>query len=116
MPRFSNPPHVIVSLDAICRLNELSSGTTKVLRAMLWLAGKDTSYSGMRRFQEQGIIILNPYLRRILLEKIGMKNSQSISNALTELVRNKVLIRLGSGAYRLNPELFEVGSWRIIEE
>lgn len=113
MPRFSNPPHIILSLDAICRLNELSSGSVKILRGMLWLAGRDTSYSGMKQFQEQGLIALNPYWRQIISEKVGLK---SISNALNELVRNKILFRVCYGEYRLNPELFEVGSWRIIND
>lgn len=113
MLKFSNPPHIIVSLSAICRLNELSSGSAKVLRAMLWVAVKDTSYMGMKQFQEQGLITLNPYWRQIISEKAGLK---SISNALNELIRNEILFRVGQGAYRLNPELFEVGSWRIIND
>lgn len=111
--RKSEPPYIKTYLEDICYLNNISHYCHNVLRAMMSIAS--VTYADTGELQDQGMIInLTPYMRQLVMQKLGLKNTQSISNAITQLVQGGVLFRLGSGSYRLNPYLFGMGDWNDI--
>lgn len=111
--RKSEPPYIKTYLEDICYLNNISHYCHNVLRAMMSIAS--VTYADTGEEQEQGMIInLTPYMRQLVMQKLGLKSTQSVSNAITQLVQGEVLFRLGSGSYRLNPYLFGMGDWNDI--
>lgn len=111
--RKSEPPYIKTYLEDICYLNSIPHYCHNVLRVLMSLS--TVNYADEGDNQEQGMIInITPYIRQLAMQKLGVKNSQSISNALTQLIQGGVLIRLGSGSYRLNPYLFGRGDWNDI--
>lgn len=43
-----------------------------------------------------------------------IRPSGKVSNAITELVKGKILYRVGTGAYNFNPYLFGKGDWQDV--
>lgn len=107
----SEPDYIKVYLTDICYLTNIPRACGDVLRYLCKIAAyaDDEDFGGM-------VILLNPYNRKIIQNKLGFQNSQSLTNAITELVKGKVLFKLGGGAYRLNPYLFGKGNWKDIKK
>ena len=59
-------------------------------------------------------VIVNSYVKNCIKDSLGLKNVGSISNAITDLVKGKILYRVGTGAYNFNPYLFGKGDWQDI--
>ena len=107
----SEPDYIKVYLKDICYLTNVPRACGDVLRQLCKIAAyaDDENIGGM-------VIILNAYNRKIIQNKLGFQNSQSLTNALTDLVKGKILFKLGSGTYRLNPYLFGKGNWKDIKK
>ena len=59
-------------------------------------------------------IFLNADIKRGIAKSLGLKNSRSIDNAITKLVKGEVLIPVGRGIYRPNPYIVARGAWKEI--
>ena len=103
------PPYIKVYLDHLNYLSDIPKTCSKVLMALL----KHISYAD----DTDGGMIVQPtgWTRKRIMSKLGYTNSQSLTNALTQLVKGKVLFKLTGGAYRLNPYLFGKGEWTAVE-
>ena len=62
---------------------------------------------------EEQTVILNAYLKEKICKKTG-KSLRRLEQAITIWVKNKVLIRVSRGTYRINPWIFGKGEWRDI--
>lgn len=54
-------------------------------------------------------------LKKEIAEELNIK-VHTIQNALTDLVKGNVLLRVGSGSYDFNPYFFGKGSWKEIHK
>lgn len=75
-------------------------------------------YELLLRMNYKNEIILNAGVKRVIEKEMQSKGHKitvkSISNALTNFVTNKILIREDTGVYRANPWLFGKGEWKDI--
>ena len=98
------PPYVKMNLDTILYSKDLPKGYNSVLMGIL------------RRLpwanQNQSIAI-NAGIKRQISKEIDCSVGH-VSNAITELVKGEVLLRLDTGVYQMNPHLFGRGDWQDI--
>lgn len=59
-------------------------------------------------------VALAPIVKRRICKEIGWKRISSVNTALTKLVANNVLRRLGTSFYQINPYMFGKGKWEDI--
>lgn len=97
----SEPNYVKLYLDNILYLSDLPKGLNSVLAALL----KRMSYGNQ--------LVINAALKRQIAEEIGLSVS-SINNAITKFVKGKLLERIDTGLYLVNPHLFGKGEWKNI--
>lgn len=98
------PPYVKLYLEAILYLQDMPLGYNpvllEVLRRMPWASDNSS-------------IAINAAIKRQIAAKIG-KSPSHISNVITDLVKAKILIRIDTGLYMVNPHLFGKGDWSDI--
>ena len=87
--------------------SDIPNKHTQVLYELL----KRSTYAGDKDGMQ---VIVNSYVKNCIKDKLGLKNVGSISNAITELVKGKILYRVGTGAYNFNPYLFGKGDWQDV--
>ena len=103
----AEPSYIKFYLEDIMYLSDIPCKHEKVLYELL----KRASYAGDQNGME---VVINSALKRRIAESLGMKNIGSISNAITDLVKGKVLNRMDVGIYQFNPYLFGKGDWQDI--
>jgi len=101
------PPYIKFYLQDILYLSDIPNKHESILYELL----KRTTYAGDSNGME---VIVNSSLKRRIAKELKFKNIGSISNALTDLVKGKILIRKDVGIYQLNPYLFGKGDWQDI--
>ena len=103
----AEPPFIKLYLQDILYLSDIPNKHESVLYELL----KRTTYAGEKNGME---VVVNSSLKRRIAQELGFKNIGSISNAITDLVKGKVLIRKDVGIYQFNPYLFGKGDWQDI--
>jgi len=103
----AEPPYIKLYLQDILYLSDIPNKHESVLYELL----KRTTYAGEKNGME---VVVNSSLKRRIAQELGFKNIGSISNAITDLVKGKVLIRKDVGIYQFNPYLFGKGDWQDI--
>lgn len=103
----AEPSFVKVYLQDVVFLSDLPSKHSSILYELL----KRATYAGEKDGMQ---VIVNTYLKQKIQETIGFKNLSSINNAITDLVKGKILYRVGTGAYNFNAYLFGKGDWQDI--
>lgn len=101
------PSYIKLYLQDVLYLADIPNKHEKVLYELL----KRASYAGDQNGME---VIINAALKRRIAQTLGMKNVGSVSNAITDLVKGKVLYRMDVGMYKFNPYLFGKGDWQDI--
>lgn len=104
----AEPSYIKLYLQDILYLSDMPKKHSKILYALL----KRASYAGEKDGMQ---VCLSSGLKRMIIKELGMKNIGSIDNALSDLVKGKVLYRLETGVYQFNPYLFGKGDWQDIE-
>ena len=56
-------------------------------------------------------IFLNADIKRAIAKSLGLKNYRCIDNAIQMLLKGEVLIRVGKGIFRPNPNIIARGAW-----
>ncbi len=107
LPPSPEPEHVKIYAPAIAPINSLIASHRRVLYSFLLQAS--LAKDGMR-------IVVTAGVKRRMCQELGVKNPQTISNALSKMVKAGILIRIETGIYMLNPFLFGKGRWRDIEK
>lgn len=105
----SEPSFVKLYLADIVYLSDLPASYSGVLHQLLQRA----TYAGDPRGME---VIINKYVKEQIQQNLGYKNLGSIDNAITALVKGKILYRVDRGAYKLNPYFFGRGDWQDIAQ
>lgn len=103
----SEPAFIKLYLQDVLYLADMPTKHSAILYELL----KRSSYAGDKDGMQ---VIVNASLKRRIQEALGLKNVGSISNAITELVKGKVLYRADVGMYNFNPYLFGKGDWQDI--
>lgn len=103
----TEPPYIKLYLQDILYLSDIPNKHESVLYELL----KRTTYAGEKNGME---VVVNSALKRRIAKELNFKNIGSISNAITDLVKGKILIRKDVGIYQFNPYLFGKGDWQDI--
>ncbi len=103
----SEPPFIKLYLQDILYLSDIPNKHEKVLYELL----KRVTYAGDENGME---VIINSSLKRRIAKELNFKNIGSISNAITDLVKGKILIRNDVGIYQFNSYFFGKGEWQDI--
>lgn len=106
----AEPPFVKLYLQDITYHADLPKNYSNILYELL----KFMSYAGDK---DGMVIFINSYVKEKVAANLGLtgKNpKQSIDNAISKLVKGKLLIRIGRGTYRANPYFFGRGDWQDI--
>lgn len=101
----SEPKYIKLYLQDILYLSDLPKYHEKILFELI----KRACYAA-----EGMEICLNASVKKRMAIELGIKNVRSINNALCDLVRGKILFRLDTGLYTLNPYFFGKGDWQDI--
>lgn len=103
----AEPSYIKLYLQDVLYLSDMPVKHSAILYELL----KRASYAG----SEEGMqVIINASLKRRIQESLGMKSVGSISNAITDLVKGKILYRVDTGMYNFNPYLFGKGDWQDV--
>ena len=103
----SEPSYIKLYLQDILYLSDMPKYHEKILFELL----KYTCYAD----NDMGMqIILNSSIKKQIAENLRIKNVRSINNALSALVTGKILYRVDTGLYQLNPYLFGKGNWQDV--
>lgn len=100
----NEPNYIKLYLDNITALNGLTKGSSDILFQLL----KYMSYDNL--------IILNPFIKQKIQEELGLKNMQSLNNAISKLTKRDILQNVGRGTYRANPFILGKGKWQDIKK
>lgn len=103
----SEPAYIKLYLQDVLYLSDMPTKHSAVLYELL----KRASYAGDKDGMQ---VIINASLKRRIAEALGLKNIGSISNAITDFVKGKILYRADVGMYNFNPYLFGKGDWQDI--
>lgn len=106
----TEPDFIKVYLNTIMFLTDIPQGVGAVLKCIL----QNSSWADNN---QQMVIITNP-IRAMIAKKLG-KSKQYVADSITNLVKGKILYRIGSsrsGCYQVNPHLFGKGRWEDIKK
>ncbi len=96
------PPFVKLYLSDIVRLKELPPATSTVLHAILQV------------MNYQSKVMLMGFIKKEMCENLGM-SMNTLNKAIDNLHKSGILIRIATGYYVVDPELFGKGSWKDIK-
>ena len=85
-----------------------NDGLNECLNDMLLEVLKFANYA-----DEEQIVTLTAYQKEQICKKTG-KSLSRLEQAITTWTKNKVLIRVSRGTYKINPWIFGKGEWRDI--
>jgi hypothetical protein len=103
----AEPSFIKLYLQDVLYLSDMPATHSSVLHELL----KRSSYAGEKEGMQ---VIVNASLKRRIQETLGFKNVSSINNAITDLVKGKLLYRVDVGMYNFNPYFFGKGDWQDI--
>ena len=101
------PAFIKVYLQDILYLSDMPKRYDKVLFELVKRAQWANRDQGMT-------ITLSSGSKRLIAKQLGLNSISLISNALTDFVKAKILKRIETGVYALNPNLFGKGDWQDI--
>lgn len=103
----SEPSYIKFYLQDILYLSDMPTKHSAIVHELL----KRATYAG----EEDGMqVIINASLKRRIQKNLKFKNISSVNNAITDLVKGKILYRVDVGMYNFNPYLFGKGDWQDI--
>ena len=103
----NEPSYIKLYLQDVLYLSDMPTKHSAVLYELL----KRATYAGEKDGMQ---VIINSSLKRRIQEALDFKNISSIHNAITDLVKGKILYRADVGMYNFNPYLFGKGEWQDI--
>lgn len=103
----SEPSFIKLYLEDALYLSDMPSKHSAVLYELLRRATYAGSEDGMQ-------VVINAALKRRIQKALNYKNISSINNAITDLVKGKILYRVDTGIYNFNTYIFGKGEWQDI--
>ena len=108
------PAYIKIYLQDILYLSQIPPKHSEILYELL----KRSTYADMAN-DMSGVpgltTTVNKSVKTLIAKKLNRKSIGSIDNALTDLVKGKILIRVMPGIYMFNPYLFGKGHWKDIK-
>lgn len=101
------PSYIKLYLQDVLYLSDMPKHHEKILYELL----KRSTYAGEKDGMQ---VSLSAGTKRLICKELGIKNIHSIDNALSDLVKGKILYRIETGVYNFNPYLFGKGDWQDI--
>jgi len=101
----SEPPFVKLYLDDIIMLSDLPKSCSDVLFSLIQ---SSMTYGNK--------LLINNHVKKEIQSQLGYKTTQSVANAISKFVKKDILIRVDTGTYKLNPNLFAMGAWKNIQK
>lgn len=101
----SERPFVKLYLDHICDLKNVSAGGKNVLMALV----------GIMNYK--GLVAVRPKILESIAEECGLSGKtrvQQVRNRISELSKLKLLKKVDTGTYAINPWYFARGDWKKI--
>lgn len=84
------------------------SGALKQYAPVILSLLKRLSYAG----GERGMcVVLTTDIKNDVCFEVGLQRKSSLDNILHELIKGKIMFRVGRGIYQFNPYLFGRGQW-----
>lgn len=99
------PQFVKLYIKHICDINNIPAGSKSVLNAMV------------RRMHYDSCIAVRPKILESIAKECGMTGKtriQQVRNNISSLVKTKLLEKVDTGTYAINPFYFARGEWRDI--
>lgn len=96
------PPFVKLYLSDIVRLKELPPATSTVLHAILQV------------MNYQSKVMLMGFIKKEMCDNLNM-SMNTLNKSIDNLYKSGILIRIATGYYIVDPELFGKGSWKDIK-
>lgn len=106
----SEPDFIKLYLNTIMYISDMPQGISNVLMCIL----KRVPYMD----EDDQSVYLPGEVKKRIAKKIG-KSEQYVSDAITALVKGKILFRIGSKhstCYQINPHIFGRGHWKDIKK
>jgi len=109
MVRPKEPPYIKIYLQYVMFLADLPKGLTPTMHELL----KRMTFAD----DEEGgqIIYVNAHMKEKIAKRLGI-TTKVLTNNISKLHKQGVLIRLGGGTYQANPYLFGRGDWKDIRK
>lgn len=105
----SEPPYIKLYLQDILYLSDMPKSHESILFELL----KRATYAN----DEYGMTVtLSSGMKQIIAKQLKIENVRSINNALSDLVKGKVLFRIATGVYQFNTYFFGKGDWQDISK
>jgi len=103
----AEPSYIKFYLQDILYFSDMPKHHEKILFELL----KRACYAGEKDGMQ---ITLNASVKKRIASELEIKNIRSINNVLSDLVKGKILYRVDTGLYNLNPYFFGKGDWQDI--
>lgn len=103
----SEPPYIKLYLQDVLYFQDMPKSHENILFELL----KRATYAGEKDGMQVG---LSSGIKKIIAKNLGLKSVHSIDNSLYELVKGKVIFRVDTGVYNLNPVFFGKGDWQDV--
>jgi hypothetical protein len=103
----AEPSYIKLYLQDVLYLSDMPKKYDSVLYQLL----KRASYAGDKDGMQ---VSISAGMKRIIQKELGFKNVGSINNAITDLVKGKIMYRIDTGIYEFNPWIFGKGDWQDI--
>lgn len=103
----AEPPFVKLYLQDVLYISDIPKSHENILFQLL----KRASYAGDKYGMS---VTLSSGMKKIIAEELNITNVRSINNALSDLVKGKILIRIATGVYQFNSYFFGKGDWQDI--
>lgn len=100
------PDYIKLYIDDIMCIAEISGWISKILYKLI----KSVSYADKGQY-----VIINAGYKRIIADELDIK-PQTVTNAINELSKKKILIKKENGVFLLNPQFFGKGEWKDISK
>lgn len=109
--KISNEPNYIkLYINTLLAFKELPKTLNPLLLELLSCMG----YADPSLKNGGQLIVLNSYVKKQMAEKLNTKIN-TIEKSITSLTKAKLLRRIGTGTYQVNPNLFGKGEWKDIK-
>lgn len=100
------PEYVKIYLENIMVLAEIQGWIGKIMYELI----KSVSYADKGQY-----IIVNAGYKRILADNLEIK-PQTVTNAINQLAKKRILLKKDRGVFQLNPQYFGKGDWKDISK
>ena len=107
----SEPNYIKLYLDTVLYISDLPKGYNSVLLCIL----KYMTYSNSTNAHGGQVIYFNSTMKRDIAKELNV-SVQRINQAISDFTKGKILERIDTGTYRVNPYLFGKGDWQDIVE